>query len=82
MYTGLLRESLLALPGLALCGLDSARTFEEILDNLIADQQERLFRRTTQVEAPLLLASCLQSYISYGADPKAVWKKYRTFYYT
>lgn len=76
MYTGLLRETLVALPGLALYGLDSAKAFEEILDNLIAEQQERLFRRTTQVEAPLLIASCLQTYISYRADPKAVWKKY------
>ena len=76
MYTGLLRETLMALPGLALYGLESPKTFEEILDNLIADEQERLFRRTTQVEAPLLLASCLQQYIDYGADPKAVWKKY------
>ncbi len=76
MYTGLLRETLMALPGLALYGLGSPKTFEEILDNLIADEQERLFRRTTQVEAPLLTAVCLQAYIDYGADPKAVWKKY------
>ncbi len=76
MYTGLLRETLMALPGLALYGLESAKTFEETLDNLIADNQERLFRRTTQVEAPLLLATCLQAYIDYGAAPKAVWKKY------
>ena len=76
MYTGLLRESLLALPGLALYGLDSPKLFEEILDNIIGDEQQRLFHRTTQVEAPLLTASILQDYIKYGADPKAVWKKY------
>ena len=76
MYTGLLRETLMALPGLALYGLDSGRLFEEVLDNLIADEQERLFRRTTQVEAPLGLAVCLQKYIRYGASAKAVWAKY------
>ena len=76
LYTGLLRETLLALPGLALHGLHSPAQFEEILDNLIADNQERFFRRTTQVEAPLLLARVLQQYIDYGADPKKVWKKY------
>ena len=76
LYTGLLRETLIALPGLTLYGLDDPKQFEEILDNLIADEQERLFRRTTQVEAPLYLASVLQSYIDYGADEKAVWKKY------
>ena len=76
MYTGLLRETLQALPGLALYGLDDPDQFEEILDNLIADEQERLFRRTTQVEAPLYLAHTLQSYIDYGADPKRVWDKY------
>ena len=76
LYTGLLRETLMALPGLTLCGLHDPKSFEEILDNLIADEQERLFRRTTQVEAPLRLASALQYYIDYGADEKQVWKKY------
>ncbi|MCR4860200.1 MAG: amylo-alpha-1,6-glucosidase [Bacteroidales bacterium] len=76
LYTGLLRETLLTLPGLTLCGLNDPKSFEEILDNLIADEQERLFRRTTQVEAPLFLATALQAYIDYGADEKQVWKKY------
>lgn len=76
LNVGLLRETLVSLSGLTLYGLNSAKTFEEILDNIIADEQERLFRRTTQVEAPLLIAKCLQDYIEYGADEKAVWKKY------
>ena len=76
MRTGLLRETLQALPGLALYGLEDPVQFEEILDNLVADEQERLFRRTTQVEAPLYLAKTLQDYIEYGADPAKVWAKY------
>ena len=40
MYTGLLRETLMALPGLTLYAKGDAREFEEILDNLIADEQE------------------------------------------
>ena len=76
MYTGLLRETLQALPGLALYGLDDPKQFEEILDNLVSDEQERLLHRTTQVEAPLYLASVLQAYVDYGADEKKVWKKY------
>lgn len=76
MYTGLLRETLQALPGLTLYGLKDPKQFEEILDNLVADEQERLFRRTTQVESPLYLASVLQQYIDFGADEKKVWKKY------
>ncbi len=76
LYTGLLRETLVALPGLTLYGMNDPKQFEEILDNLIADEQERLFRRTTQVEAPLRLAGILQEYIAYGADEKQVWKKY------
>lgn len=76
MYTGLLRETLQALPGLTLYGLNDRKQFEEILDNLIADEQERLLHRTTQVEAPLYLANVLQEYIGFGADEKAVWKKY------
>src|SRR5574344_382941 len=76
LYTGLLRETLFCRPGLALYGLHDTKLFEEILDNLIADEQERLFRKTTQVASPLLMANVLQAYIDYGADPKQVWKKY------
>lgn len=76
LYTGLLRETLEALPGLTLYANGDKAEFEEILDNLIADNQERLFHRTTQVEAPLRLAGALGRYIGYGADPKAVWRKY------
>lgn len=75
MYTGLLRETLIALPGLTLCA-GKPDEFEEILDNLIEDEQDRLFRRTTQVESPLYMAATLQKYIEYGADAKYVWKKY------
>jgi len=76
LYTGLLRETLMALPGLTLYANGSKAEFEEILDNLIYDEQERLFHRTTQVEAPLYLAVILQKYIDFGADAAAVWKKY------
>jgi len=78
LYTGLLRETLEALPGLTLYATGDKAEFEEILDNLISDNQERLFHKTTQVEAPLRLAYALDRYIEFGADPKAVWKKYGT----
>ena len=77
LYTGLLRETLATLAGLTLYGKESPDEFEEILDNLIADNQERLSRRTTQVEAPLFMAVTLQQYIAYGAKKeKDVWAKY------
>jgi len=76
LYTGLLRETLYSLPGLTLYADGNMKEFEEILDNLIADNQERLFYRTTQVEAPLRIGGLLGKYIEFGADPKAVWKKY------
>ncbi|MBR1570545.1 MAG: glycogen debranching enzyme N-terminal domain-containing protein [Bacteroidales bacterium] len=76
LYTGLLRETLNSLAGLTLYGQDDPKLFEEILDNLIAANQERLSRRTTQVEAPLFLTVTLQQYIAYGASAKAVWAKY------
>ena len=76
LKTGLLRETLIALPGMTLHGLQDPALFEEILDNLIAAEQERLTIRTTQVDAPLYLAVTLQQYIDWGADPAKVWKKY------
>lgn len=75
LYTGLLRETLFSLPGLTLA-TGKKNEFEEILDNLIADNQERFFHRTTQVEAPMMLASVLQEYIAAGASAKKVWAKY------
>ena len=76
LYTGLLRETLESLAGLTLYGKNNPAEFEEILDNLIEDEQERLFRRTTQVEAPIYMAVTLQQYIAYGANAKKVWAKY------
>ena len=83
LETGLLRETILSLPGLTLYANGDCDEFEEILDNLIADEQDRLFHRTTQVEAPLLLADTIQQYIHYLEDEKGekdagkkVWKKY------
>lgn len=76
MYTGLLRETLTALPGLTLYGKNDPGEFEEILDNLIADEQERLFRRTTQVEAPFQMTNALQQLIDYTGEEERVWKKY------
>ena len=76
LYTGLLRETLNSLAGLTLYGKEDPKEFEEILDNLIADEQERLFRRTTQVEAPLFLAVALQQYIAYAGGEKHIWAKY------
>ena len=83
LETGLLRETVLSLPGLTLYADGNCEEFEEILDNLIADEQERLFHRTTQVEAPLLLTDTVQQYIHFLEDEKGekdaakkVWKKY------
>ena len=76
LLTGLLRETLASLPGLTLYGKEDPKEFEEILDNLIEDEPERLLKRTTQVEAPLYLAVTLQQYAAYLGDVKHVWAKY------
>ena len=76
LYTGLLRETLYSLAGLTLYGKDDPKEFEEILDNLIADEPERLFHRTTQVEAPLFMTVTLQQYIAYTGREKHAWEKY------
>ena len=76
LLTGLLRETLESLAGLTLYGKDDPKEFEEILDNLIQDNQERLFHRTTQVESPLFLSVALQQYIAYTGKEKHIWEKY------
>ena len=76
LYTGLLRETLYSLAGLTLYAKGNTAEFEEILDNLIADDEGRLFHRTTQVEAPLYLAVTLQQYAAFTGNVKHVWQKY------
>ena len=83
LETGLLRETVESLPGLTLYANGDSNEFEEILDNLIADEQERLLHRTTQVEAPLMLTDTIQQYVHFSVETKQdtgeekrIWKKY------
>ncbi len=76
LYPGQMRATLYSLTGLTLYANGDKKLFEEILDNLIADNQERFFRKTKHVEAPLRLADVLQEYIAFGAKAKSVWNKY------
>ena len=76
LETGLLRETIMALPGLTLYANGDCEEFETILDTLIADEQERLFHRTTQCEAPLRLTDTIQQYIRFIGKEKQIWKKY------
>jgi predicted glycogen debranching enzyme len=76
LETGLLRETIVSLPGLTLFANGDCDEFEKILDTLISDEQERLYRRTTQVEAPLRLTETLQQYIRFSGKERQIWKKY------
>ena len=76
LETGLLRETVISLPGLTLYADGNCKEFEEILDNLISDEQDRLTRRTTQIEAPLRLTDTIQQYIEFTGEEKRIWEKY------
>ena len=76
LETGLLRETIESLPGLTLYAGDNGKEFEEIIDNLISEEQDRLLRRTTQVEAPLRLTDTIQQYIHFTGEEKRIWTKY------
>lgn len=73
--TGALRESCIALPGVTLYCDGDVKRFVKILDDLIDNNQDALFRSCEQVEAPLRLTEVIQHYIEF-ADEAAVWKKY------
>ena len=76
LETGLLRETIASLPGLTLYANGDCEEFEKILDTLISDEQERLYRRTTQCEAPLRLTETIQQYIRFSGKERQIWKKY------
>ena len=76
LETGLLRETIMSLSGLTLYAGAPKKEFEEILDNLIAENEERLYHRTTQIEAPLRLTDTIQQYIEFTGEEKRIWNKY------
>ena len=76
LETGLLRETIASLPGLTLYADGNTEDFENILDTLVEENEERLYRRTTQCEAPLRLTETIQQYIRFAGKEKHVWKKY------
>ena len=76
LETGLLRETIIALPGLTLYAEGNCDEFEEILDTLISREQNRLTKRTTQIEAPLRLTDTIQQYIEFTGEEKRIWEKY------
>ena len=76
LETGLLRETVASLPGLTLYADGDCAMFEKVLDTLIADEEDRLFRRTTQCEAPLRLTETIQQYIRFSGKERQIWKKY------
>ena len=76
LETGLLRETIASLPGLTLYANGDCEEFEKILDTLICDEQERLYHRTTQCEAPLRLTETIQQYIRFSGKERQIWKKY------
>ena len=76
LETGLLRETIASLPGLTLYADGNTEDFENILDTLIEENEERLYRRTTQCEAPLRLTETIQQYIRFAGKERQIWKKY------
>ena len=76
LETGLLRETVASLPGLTLYANGDCEMFEKVLDTLIREEQDRLFYRTTQCEAPLRLTETIQQYIRFSGKERQIWKKY------
>ena len=76
LETGLLRETVASLPGLTLYANGDCEMFEKVLDTLIREEQDRLFHRTTQCEAPLRLTETIQQYIRFSGKERQIWKKY------
>ncbi len=76
LQTGILRDTLLALPGLTLFNDADARTFEKCLDCTIEKNNNQLLISSMQVDAPLRLAYTLQQYVDFGTPAAKVWKKY------
>lgn len=73
---GGLRETCIALPGLTIYNNGDVALFKKILDGLIKDNGDALFRTSDQVESPLRIAELLQHLASFTGKGRDVWKRY------
>lgn len=71
-----LRDTLIALPGLALCAHKDIKSFNEVLDTLVRNNRNELTVTNTQTDVPLWLFWTLDQYINHTSQSAAVWKKY------
>ena len=71
-----LRYSLIALPGLTIYNDGDKKHFEAVIENLLTDKRDKLFKAGNEPDLPLWLFRTLQQYIDYGASEEYVWKKY------
>lgn len=71
-----LRYSLIAIPGLTIYNDGDTKHFEAVIENLLTDKRDRLFKAGNEPDLPLWLFRTLQQYIEYGASAEYVWKKY------
>lgn len=73
---GGLRETCISLPGLTIYNTGDVALFEKILDDLIHEKENAIFKSGTQVESPLRLVELVQHLASFTGRQKEVWKKY------
>lgn len=71
-----LRYTLIALPGLTIYNDGDKKHFEAVIENMLTEKRDRLFRAGNEPDLPLWLFRTLQQYIEYGAGEEYVWKKY------
>lgn len=71
-----LRYTLIAIPGLTLYNDGDTKHFEAVIENLLTEKRDRLFKAGNEPDLPLWLFRTLQQYIEFGAKPEYVWKKY------
>lgn len=71
-----LRYSLIAIPGLTIYNDGDTKHFEAVIENLLTDKRDRLFKAGNEPDLPLWLFRTLQQYIEYGSSAEYVWKKY------
>lgn len=71
-----LRYTLIALPGLTIYNDGDKKHFEAVIENMLTEKRDRLFKAGNEPDLPLWLFRTLQQYIEYGAEEEYVWKKY------
>lgn len=80
LEVGGMRDTGISAAGLTLYNNGDKKSFIKVIDDIIEKWKPEFLVSSTQVEAPLRLATLMQHYIRFCGDDKFIWGRYGKFF--